>query len=295
MQHKYCFEAVHRTFQDICDDPEELYLFGDKPVVLGDDFAQIPPVVRRGNRADTASASVKQSFLWSRLQLLSLTQNMRLGSSSTPIDLAFANFISTMSYNYRLYGISALPAYIYRTRQLSEFVTRVYRDEDIANSISTNFEHFSERAILTTRNDIVESVNKILLEKMPGGKIVLLSTDTADINDANGLHTISAVYLKSLNPSGLPPSQLELKVDAPVMLLRNIGPARSLCNGTRLIVVHIGQYLLRVRLAHKPCAPIETIPSFTLSFQEGDIPFMLTRKQSPVKLCFSMTTEKFQG
>ncbi|CEG66756.1 hypothetical protein RMATCC62417_03280 [Rhizopus microsporus] len=45
MQHKYCFEAARRTFQDIRDDPEELYLFGGKPVVLGGDFVQIPPVV----------------------------------------------------------------------------------------------------------------------------------------------------------------------------------------------------------------------------------------------------------
>lgn len=59
MQHKHCLEAVHRTLQDICGDPEELYLIGGKPVVLSSDFAQIPPVVRRGNRADTVSASVR--------------------------------------------------------------------------------------------------------------------------------------------------------------------------------------------------------------------------------------------
>jgi ATP-dependent DNA helicase PIF1 len=79
------------------------------------------------------------------------------------------------------------------------------------------------------------------------------------------------------------------------MLFRNIDPARGLCNGTRLIVVHIGQYLLRVRLAHKPNAPIEAIPRFTLSSLEGNMPFMLTRKQFPVKLCFSMTINKSQG
>lgn len=59
MQHKHCLEAVHRTLQGICGDPEELYLIGRKPVILGGDFAQILPVVRRGNRADTVSASVR--------------------------------------------------------------------------------------------------------------------------------------------------------------------------------------------------------------------------------------------
>ncbi|CAO3701567.1 unnamed protein product [Rhizopus microsporus] len=126
-----------------------------------------------------------------------------------------------------------------------------------------------------------------VFEKMPGEKVTLFSTDTADSNDADDLHAIPAKYLQSLNSSGLPPSQLELKVDAPVMLLRNIDPASGLCNGTRLIVVHIGQYLLRVRLAHKPNTPNETIPRFTLSSQEGDMPFMLTRNQFSIRLCFA--------
>lgn len=35
---------------------------------------------------------------------------------------------------------------------------------------------------------------------MPGEKVTLLSTDSANINDADGLHNISAEYLQSLNP-----------------------------------------------------------------------------------------------
>ncbi|CEI96684.1 hypothetical protein RMCBS344292_10841 [Rhizopus microsporus] len=50
----------------------------------------------------------------------------------------------------------------------------------------------------------------VALENMPGEKVTLLSTDSADINDADGLHTIPAEYLQSLNPSDLHPSQLEL-------------------------------------------------------------------------------------
>jgi ATP-dependent exoDNAse (exonuclease V) alpha subunit len=79
------------------------------------------------------------------------------------------------------------------------------------------------------------------------------------------------------------------------MLLRNIGPARGLCNGTRLVVVRIGSYMLQVRLANKPDGPLELIPRFTLSTQEGDLPFILTRKQFSVRLCFAMTIDKSQG
>ncbi|KAG1179849.1 hypothetical protein G6F70_002138 [Rhizopus microsporus] len=296
MQHKYCFEAVHRTFQDICDDPYELCMFGGKPVVLGGDFAQIPPVIRRGNRADTVSASVKQSFLWSRLQLLRLTQNMRLTNLLNQNDIAFAQFISIMSYNHRLYGSMTFPSYIHQTKQLNEFISKVYKDDEIINSMTIrNGQYFGERAILATRNDTVGRINEVILDKMHSEKVTLLSTDSADINEADSLHSVPAEYLHSLNPTCLPPSKLELKVGAPIMLLRNIDPARDLCNGARLIVVHTSQYLLRVRLAHKPDAPTETIPRFTLSSQEGDMPFMLTRKQFLVKLCFAMTINKPQG
>ncbi|CEI96685.1 hypothetical protein RMCBS344292_10842 [Rhizopus microsporus] len=102
MQHKHCFEAVHRILQGTCDDPDEPYLFGGKSVVLGSDFAQIPQVIRRGNRADTVSASIRQSLLWPRLQLLRLTHNMRLTSLQNENDIAFARFLADMSYNSSL-------------------------------------------------------------------------------------------------------------------------------------------------------------------------------------------------
>jgi hypothetical protein len=46
MQSKYDFEAVDRTLRDIrdCEEP-----FGGLPVILGGDFAQILPVVKRAN------------------------------------------------------------------------------------------------------------------------------------------------------------------------------------------------------------------------------------------------------
>ena len=78
------------------------------------------------------------------------------------------------------------------------------------------------------------------------------------------------------------------------MLLRNIDPARGLCNGTRLVVVRIDSYMLQARLANKSDGPVELIPRFTLSTQEGESSFTL-RKQFPVKLCFAMTINKSQG
>ncbi|POS81703.1 hypothetical protein EPUL_006620, partial [Erysiphe pulchra] len=49
MQNKHNFNAVDKTLRDLMNSDE---LFGGIPVVLGGDFAQILPVVKRGQRQD---------------------------------------------------------------------------------------------------------------------------------------------------------------------------------------------------------------------------------------------------
>ena len=58
------------------------------------------------------------------------------------------------------------------------------------------------------------------------------SFDVAEDDDSN---RFPGEFLNSLNPSGLPPHLLRLKIGCPVILLRNIDPPNGLCNGTRLI------------------------------------------------------------
>jgi len=44
VQHRYCFEAVNRTWNDICSTSDNA-LFGNIPILLGGDFAHIAPVI----------------------------------------------------------------------------------------------------------------------------------------------------------------------------------------------------------------------------------------------------------
>jgi hypothetical protein len=55
MQHKYCFEVVHRLIVDLRSVADDV-LFGGVPIVLGGDFAQILPVVPHGSRTDIVRA-----------------------------------------------------------------------------------------------------------------------------------------------------------------------------------------------------------------------------------------------
>ena len=73
--------------------------------------------------------------------------------------------------------------------------------------------------------------NYSLLMKLPGEVHIYDSVDSVDINEDETDH-IPQEFLQSQTPSGLPPSRLNLKVGASIILLRNLYSASGECNGT---------------------------------------------------------------
>ncbi|KAG5517186.1 hypothetical protein RHGRI_037823 [Rhododendron griersonianum] len=103
-------------------------------------------------------------------------------------------------------------------------------------------------------------------------------------------------YLNSLDPTGLPPFKLELKVCCPIILLRNIAPKDGLCNGTRMMVVRCGSRIIEVKiLTGEQFGKLAFIPRISLSPSSSDFPFHMTRRQFPVRLAYAMTINKSQG
>jgi ATP-dependent DNA helicase PIF1 len=81
MTHRQCFEALDRTFRDILaeDEPVNAIIpFGGKLIILGGDFHQILPVIRKGSRSAIVNASITSSKLWQHVSILKLHTNMRL-------------------------------------------------------------------------------------------------------------------------------------------------------------------------------------------------------------------------
>jgi ATP-dependent DNA helicase PIF1 len=129
---------------------------------------------------------------------------------------------------------------------------------------------------------------------------VELSTDTVSADDQQpgqqGLYPVE--YLNSIDLSGIPQHSLEIKVGAPVMLLRNICPSAGLCNGTRLEVLQIQQRVLKCKVMNGADAFIGNevfIPRVDITPSNNVLPFALTRRQFPVRLCFAITINKSQG
>lgn len=165
-------------------------------------------------------------------------------------------------------------------------------------AISQSF--LTERTILSARNDDVSAINDAALDIFPGETVVSFGADkvSEDVGDCdNGIvNRYPSEYLNSLDPSGLPPFTLKLKVGCPIMLLRNIAPYDGLCNGTRLMVVRSSPYVVQARiLTGDKAGNLHFIPRISLTPSSTNLPFQMTRRQFPVRLSFAMTINKSQG
>jgi PIF1-like helicase/Helicase len=295
MTHRHVFDAVDRTLRDVRKTlPGGDQPFGGIPVVLGGDFQQILPVVPHGGRQETVAASMQQSVIWPYLERLSLTENMRLNVNSNPENATFAKWLAEMSHDPQHIGTIPIPSMLWRSMEFQKFVERIYPPADLQES-PKNPDFFIGRAILTPTNEAVIKINEDLLEQLPGEVLTFNSDDSADINDA-GHEELTREVMATMNCGSLPLSPLQLKVGAPVMLLRNLDPIHGLCNGTRMTVLRASTRCLEVRLnGGKFDGERRLIYRTKLTSNDEDFHCRLTRLQFPIRLAFAMTINKAQG
>lgn len=158
-----------------------------------------------------------------------------------------------------------------------------------------DWSYLQERCILAPRNDDVDDLNSKMLSLIPGESQVFLSADTlTPIENGDTCENMNPLeLLHSLNFPGLPNHRLELKVGAPIILLRNLNQSMGLCNGTRMIVHKLGSKVIEA-IVISGCNGAKTvlIPRIVLSPTTSHNPFTLKRRQFPIKLAFSITINK---
>ncbi|KAH7675994.1 ATP-dependent helicase RRM3-like protein [Aphelenchoides avenae] len=104
--------------------------------------------------------------------------------------------------------------------------------------------------------------------------------------------------MESANPSGLPPHELNLKVGAVIMLMRNLNVRDALCNGTRLLITRLGQRVIEaVHISGDIQGRKVWIPRIGLRSSESNLklPWSFKRTQFPVRPAFCLTINKSQG
>ncbi|GBP91731.1 hypothetical protein EVAR_92008_1 [Eumeta japonica] len=93
---------------------------------------------------------------------------------------------------------------------LENLIDSVY--PDIENLHERDFHWLCSRAIVSPKNDTVNEINNLIVQKVPGQTKTYKSIDTVtNIEDA--VHYPQEL-LNSLNPSGLPPHELTLKSES---------------------------------------------------------------------------------
>jgi ATP-dependent DNA helicase PIF1 len=139
-------------------------------------------------------------------------------------------------------------------------------------------------AILSIQNEYVDHIEEMIYHSFDRAK-----------DDPHNYYPTE--FLNSLTPNGLPPHLLKLKINCPIILLRNIDPANGLCNGTRLVVRGFMRNMINAEIVlGQHVGKRVFLPQIPLCPSDGEMfPFKFTRKQFPIRLSFAMTINKAQG
>ncbi|XP_060959218.1 ATP-dependent DNA helicase RRM3-like [Cannabis sativa] len=290
MSNKEAIEALNYMLKDINN---STLPFGGKVIVFGGDFRQVLPVVPKGTREQMINASLVKSELWPLFTKITLTDNMRAKQ-----DPLFSNYLlnigngtePTIDGKIQLLSSMILP-YEDDDTSLNNLIDFVFPD---INNYTENMNTILNRVILTPKNEYVDHINKILINRFPGNSIKYYSFDeTVDKNEQG----VQEDFMNSLTPSGFPAHELTLKLNCPIILLRNINTSEGLCNGTRLICRQFGSNIIDAEIVTGDhCGKrifLPRIPFTPLENEKNIFPFK--RTQFPIRLSFAMTINKVQG
>ena len=252
MMEKNGFDALDRTLRDLFRAVRENSKdmpFGGVTMVLGGDFRQILPVIPKGIRADIVANTVHNCNSWKHCKVFHLPKNMRINTNvdgtTNSEAIEFADWlldigngtIQTMVNDRSDGSWISIPhdLLINPAAGVDGLVDVIYPNISLLHD---DLSYFRTRAILAPRNDEVDFLNNLLLQRIQSEEQVYYSCDSALPLDESITHDPSLCtleYLHSLNFNGVPPHILYLKVGAPVILLRNLDQSVGLCNGTRLL------------------------------------------------------------
>ncbi|XP_019171369.1 PREDICTED: uncharacterized protein LOC109166926 [Ipomoea nil] len=289
MMHKHCFKALDKTMRDLLrfQNPGSLEMtFGGKTLVLGGDFRQILPVIPKGTMQDIVGATINSSYLWKNCRVLRLTKNHRLRNIQDYVDYHevedFAKWIAEIGDG--VVGIANdMDCDISIPQQNilhcgDDLITTIV-ESTFPNYRSANYDRYvlENRAILAPTLDVVHSINEYMNGMDESKGRTYLSCDSVCKSDSNvdmlsDLHTPE--FLNGIKCLGIPNHCFTLKVGSPVMLLRNIDHSLGLCNGTRLIITKLADWVIEAKImcgAHVGTKVL--VPRMSLTPSDPRLPF----------------------
>ena len=251
------------------------------------------------------SALSRAGPLWDNRVSNTLTENLRARTSSETDAakiLAWASFLQAIGDGTYPYDgpdggdTITLPSHI--VAPLDEVIDPAELAIQFAYGDVQNATTAGARAcVLSPLNAIVNKVNDICVEAFAGESMHLLSADSVDPFASAAVPT---EHLNTLDPSGMPPHDLHVKVGVPLILLRNLNAEKGMMNGTKLrldaaLPAQFPRILLATILTGPHAGTQVSIPRISLIPKAGDYPFEWRRRQFPVRLAFALTINKSQA
>ncbi|OMO65301.1 DNA helicase PIF1, ATP-dependent [Corchorus capsularis] len=316
MMHRHCIEALDRSLRDIrgsLDTSNKSKPFGGITVVFGGDLRQILPVIPGASRTDVVCFTICNSPLWRHCEIMHLTVNMRL--SRPGINPCARSDLMTFSEWLLDVGNGKLPRcghdddtegtpveipsdllITYTGDPIEALVNEIYPDFAVNYN---DCDYLSKRAVVTPFNVVVDRINELMLGLMPGAAVDYYSNDKVT-GSAFGVAGESSPYpiefLNGITSPGVPGHHLSFKLGSIVMLLRNVSQMSGLCNGTRLVLTHLGVNVIQAKIIsgdHR--GETVYIPRIVFTVENKQWPFTLVRRQFPLRICYAMTINKSQG
>jgi hypothetical protein len=282
-----------RAFQRLLTDLRTTAL---RVVLLCGDYAQIPPIVKYGSKDDILRVSTRFLPEWPTFPILRLTRNMR--ASEDPEYSAMTSQVGLGTLPTECLGDSTTPL-------IRQPLIQTVEDRDaLISFVYPNLTDPTEcitRAILSGTNQAIDEWNAVILSRLPGRAEHFYSVDSSVESGTNDQLQLAPEMLASFTDVGVPPHQLTLKLNAVVILMRNLNFDACLCNSVKGIVRAFSpsRKIVYVEVPRKDGkvgeGTVHAIPRITFRFSPAGKGMDVSRRQFPLRLAYGLTFNKSQG
>ena len=284
MGHKHNYEALDRSLRKArgIDKP-----MGGLCTIFAGDWRQTLPIIQRASEGQIVNACLKNSYLWDHMKVFHLTENMRVKVTGSSEAEAYSKWLLDVGNGTCGEGELTIPEAMMTEQETLESLTDSVFPNLSQRYVDTAW--MAERAILAPTNKEVDEVNNYIIQKIPGEQIDFMSIDSTE----DGSTEFTPEFLNTIEISGLPPHLLKIKKGAMVILLRNMDAKNGHCNGTKYVVQNIRPHVLELRAINGTnIGAFLLLPRIISITKTASLPFVLRRKQFPLKLAFALSANK---
>ena len=315
--HRNLFEAAVRALQQ------------NKSLVwvLIGDTRQPLVIIKYASDLDVIGATITSSHLWSKCHVAFLTENKRLAALQAGLTVHSTEGDRNSAKSQQSYAEAILRISEGTCEQNEEFMCNILQQKVGSRQTNIiglpNIEYYNNtpegcdngcewlhpggdltshdsirnKTILAITNERVDMWNKKIQDMNPNHPHTLLSHDYfADVDDPKGLlaDMLTETILNNYTSNQAPDHVTILKRGDVCLITRPL-KAYELASNSRVVIKRVSPKLIQV-VTFESTPRIVMLPRMRFKFNLQDrTSFTMTRVQFPLRLCYSMTTNKSQG